>query len=432
VVDAAEVGDHHAILPTGKTPDPGRLSPDERRLFDLVARRFLAALSPDAWFDVTTLVVAVPPASRLPDPLVAPLRFRARGRVCRQAGWREVDPPAKGKEIDLPAVEQGAAASTVQARVVDGQTRPPRPFTDATLLGAMETAGRTLDDAELARAMRHAGLGTPATRAEIIKTLVIREYIARRGRDLRATPRGASLIDAVPDPLLKSAELTGRWEARLAAIAERREDRARFMADIHDQLRTVVAAFAGAPPPVLAGEAPPSGEPVGPCPRCGEPVREDRRGFCCSAGDACGFIVFKSMSGRAISARMVRQLLAHGQTPVVKGFKSKKTGKAFEAGLRIEEGRAAFWFPNDRRRSSSEPEASAVAAAPAPPEEVAPPGSPVGMACPSCGTGRLIEGRSAWGCARWRDGCRFTLAYEVDGRRLDPAEAVQRILEGVG
>src|SRR5690606_20534959 len=101
-VDADEVGDHHAIVPTGRTPDPSRLQPDEKRIFDLVARRFLAALSPDAAFDLTTLVVAVDPPGALPVGVAAPLRFRARGRVCLEEGWRAVDPPPKRKETDLP------------------------------------------------------------------------------------------------------------------------------------------------------------------------------------------------------------------------------------------------------------------------------------------------------------------------------------------
>ncbi len=213
VVDAAEVGDHHAILPTAKDPRDARLNPDEKRIYDLVARRLLAALSADALFDLAEIVVAVPPRGALPPEITAPLRFRAKGRVRVQAGWQAVDPPPKRKEVDLPAVVDGDEAWARDPEVVEGQTRPPSPHSDASILGAMENAGKDLEDAELKRAMRSAGLGTPATRAAILDTLIKRQFIERAGKVLRATDRGRSLIDAVPVEELKSAELTGRWEA---------------------------------------------------------------------------------------------------------------------------------------------------------------------------------------------------------------------------
>jgi DNA topoisomerase-3 len=491
VVDAAEVGDHHAILPTGRTPDPARLDPDERRVFDLVARRLMAALSGDAIFDATTLVVQVPAAGPLPAGVPA-LLYRARGRVCREQGWRAVDPPGKSREVDLPNVDRGDAARAVDARVLEEKTRPPRPYNDSTLLGAMETAGKTLDDEALKRAMRHAGLGTPATRAAILETLLGRRYVERQGRDLRATDRGGALIDAVPLDELKSAELTGRWEARLAAIAEGRDGRPAFMHDVGIHVREVVAAIASAAPPPAEVSAKEPTPPLGPCPACGTPVREGPMVYACETGRGCAFVVFKTMSQRKISTRMVRQLLKDGRSEAVKGFKSK-AGKPFDAALEWREGKVQFAFlprsaeegrgmvgggaerggavggegaagrgggaagdatrpgrgrgapheagdewekpprggRDDARRGAVEqvpPNPTVGGRGRAPIATAVPSPSPVGLACPSCGDGRTVRGRSAWGCSRWREGCGFLLPFIERGETLSDAEAHARIV----
>jgi DNA topoisomerase-3 len=410
VVDATEVGDHHAILPTGRVPDAGRLDPDEKRVFDLVARRLLAALSPDAVFDLTTLIVAVPTDAALPPEIESPLKFRARGRICREEGWRAIDPPGKSREVDLPPVERGDAAKAVKTAVTEGATRPPRPYTDSTLLRAMETAGRALDDEALKRAMRNAGLGTPATRADILQTLLDRTYIERKARDLRATDRGKSLIGAIPLAELKSAELTGRWEARLAAIADGHESRPGFMAAVAEHTAAIVAAIRAAEPPAPEVSDKEPAAILGNCPACGKPVREGRMVYGCETGRECAFVVFKSMAKRAISARMVKQLLAKGRTDAIKGFKSK-AGKPFDAGLEWKDGKVSFWFPER------------VAEAPKP-------ASPVGLACPKCGAGHVVRGKAAWGCDRWREGCRFVVPFEVDGRARTEADAVRVILGG--
>ena len=165
-------------------------------------------------------MVEVPPhPDRTLDPMIEhptgePLRFRARGRICTHEGWRAVDPSQE--EIGgLASLEADQDAQVQDAQVDPGQTRPPRPFNDASILKAMETAGRRLEEVELKRALRGAGLGTPATRAAILQTLTQRGYVQRDGKHLRGTDRGRALIDAVPINELKSAQLTGTWEARL-------------------------------------------------------------------------------------------------------------------------------------------------------------------------------------------------------------------------
>ena len=436
VVDADEVGDHHAILPTDRPPSPGRLSPDEKRVYDLVVRRTVAALLPDAVFDSTTLVVEITPeaGAPLPEGVEAPLRFRARGRVCREAGWQAVDPPKARRDTELPPVQDGDEAVATEVRTPEGQTRPPRPYDDASLLKAMETAGRALDEAALRRALKGAGLGTPATRAAILQTLLDRKYVVRDGRALRATEAGRALIAALPTDSLRDAALTGQWEARLSAMAEGRDDAHGFLRDVVDHVRSLVEAIAtqGVLAPV-GEDTREAGPSLGPCPACGTPVRARGPVYTCETGRSCPFVVFATMSGRAVSARMVKALLRDGRTDVVKGFRSKRTGKTFDAGLVVRDDHTVgLWFadappadPSTAERSPADPSPAVPMAPPA----AAPVSSdPVGMPCPACGEGRLVAGRAAWGCSRWREGCGWTLAFtDPSGQRLSGADAVDRV-----
>ncbi|MBL8617147.1 MAG: DNA topoisomerase 3 [Deltaproteobacteria bacterium] len=398
VVNAEEVGDHHAILPTGVMPDVERLPADHKRIYDLIARRLLAALSGDAVFDVTALVFEVVTVAPIPESLPAPPQLRARGRVCREEGWQAVDPPGRRGDRSLPLLTVGDALLVRDAEATEAQTRPPKPHNDATLLARMEGAGRELSDAELKRALRGAGLGTPATRAEVLKTLLKRQFIVRAGKDLRATPLGVALIAAVPVPALKSPELTGRWEARLSAVAEGKEARARFMADVATWTSELVDAIRGATPPPVAARAL-DGPVVGPCPRCGAAVHAEGGRFCCGAA-GCGFQIWGTVAGRKLSPRMVKQLLVDKKTPSVKGFKSK-AGKAFEAGLRLnDELKVVFDF--------GDPEGPIGA-------------PPVGL-CPRCG-GPVREGRGRFACGG--EGCSFVVWGSVAERALSGAEVGQ-------
>lgn len=388
VINAAEVGDHHAILPTDRVPNSHGLSPDEKRVYDLVARRFLAALSENALFDVAKLVLQIPPKEgvSLPDGVRAPLSFRARGRMCVQAGWQAVDPPKKRADTELPLLKDGDPVLCASAEHKAGQTKPPQHHNDASILKAMEGAGRSLDDAEAKRAMRQSGLGTPATRASILGTLERRGFIERKGKHLLGTDRGRALIAAVPIEELKSAELTGRWEARLSKVAEGKETRARFMAAVRDRTGHIVRAIAEAepPPPEEVHDDRPV---IGECPICQSPVREGKGAFSCAKGRACTFVIFKTIAKRKVSLRSAKQLLKDGKTPVLKNFKSKK-GKAFEAALKLDEtGRVTFDFPPRERPNPATAK------------------DPAGMMCPNCGMGRIMRGRSGWGCDRWREGC---------------------------
>lgn len=325
-VDDAEVGDHHAILPTGNDPRRANLSPDEKRIFDLVARRLLGAFAGDAVFAVAQVVVAV-----------GADRLHARGRTELEKGWRAIDPPATAsKERLLPAVEVGDVAKVKTVKAVKGQTRPPVPHTEGTLLGAMERAGDDLDDQELARAMKARGLGTPATRAAIVETLIARGYVVRDQNQLTPSPQGRALLHMLPAPELASPRLTGSWEARLLAIAERGEDVEAFRADVRAFVRQTCIAILGATPTEaarsMAAAVNQGGAALGQCPRCQAEVRARRFGWSCSG---CGLRIPDLVAKREVSARMAKALLVDGHTPVVKGFKSK-AGKDFSAALRLD------------------------------------------------------------------------------------------------
>jgi DNA topoisomerase-3 len=248
-VDDGKVTDHHAIIPTSRAA-PASLGRDERRLYDLVCRRLLAAWHRDYVYRATTLVTAVTDAA---EGRVD--RFHASGTTIVDLGHRALDlgeDDAKKKkreqEVVLPKVEARELVRFVEGRGIAKKTEPPKRLTEATLLTAMEHAGRTLDDEELARAMKDSGLGTPATRASIIETLLERAYIERQGKSLVATDKGVGLVAQV-HPKVKSPELTGEWEARLKRIERGQETLDTFVTAIGAFVREVVGdVFSAARP----------------------------------------------------------------------------------------------------------------------------------------------------------------------------------------
>jgi DNA topoisomerase-3 len=546
VVDDAKVHDHHAIIPTGKSVRSGALDRDEQRLFDLVARRFLAAFFPDAEFALTEAWIRVgaavagepapvfaaaetqpgevrpgpsrpgqarsgennpsqvpatdaepPIADSLPPP---PDRYFARGRVRLAAGWQAVagidgsaattrdrdhdrgrdDPDAEPGHV-LPPLAEGQPLDGTFTPVAKHTTPPPR-YSEATLLGAMESAGKAVDDEALRAAMKDCGLGTPATRAAIIETLLKRDYIVRTRQQLVPTALGVALIEALPVASLASPELTGAWEARLARIARGEDARAAFMADITRYVTEMVDAIRGASPPANhAGPGSPAGPPVGRCPRCGAGVVERPREFACT-GD-CGFTMRNRVASRAISAALAGVLLERRRSQPLRGFRSK-AGKPFAATLVLEDdGELRFAFgdaapahgPDDAepaaapdatprprkrpaplRRSGGTGTASHATSAPrrkpaetatrsprrkpagsAVPATSAPRRQPAGsdaaspaLGCPRCHQGTLITGSRGWGCSRWRDGCRFVIWFETAGRRLSAAQLRDLVVRG--
>jgi len=360
VVNDAKVSDHHAIIPTDVEHDLDQFSPDERRVFDLVARRFLAVFHPPARYARTTVVTEVEDE-----------RFRTRGKVTLEAGWRgvyglEADADSKerqgedeseGDARELPELQQGQAVRCVAAEREDKETRPPPRYTEATLLSAMETAGKLIDDEGLREAMKESGLGTPATRAETIETLIRREYVERVGRDLQATPKGLQVITMLEAHKLTSPELTGDWEKKLADIEHGRGDRMAFMTEIQEFARETVEQIAALDREKLRPER----AELGLCPRCGavsgEIIRENSRAFGCTSWKSreetgCGFVIWKRVASRNLTPELARQLIEEGRTrDVLSGFRSKN-GKPFRARLVLNaDGKTEFEFPAPREQS---------------------------------------------------------------------------------
>ena len=383
VVDDHKVTDHHALLPTTQVPPADRLGEDERRVYQLVVRRFLAALLPAASYDETVVVTEV-----------AGETFRSRARVLVVAGWREVEPVVaaagragraqKGPRAgvgdetageaseadadagDIGSLQEGRESTCEDARLEQRQTKAPARYTEATLLRAMETAGRLVDDEALADAMRARGLGTPATRAAIIETLVKRGYVLREKRALVPTQRGEAVVGLAPAELCEPAT-TGAWEERLRAIESGRakakaflEDIAalttRIVGDVGRQERAVVAPAAPEAPVRPArtrratGSVPKEDAAIGVCPLCGGAIVEGRKGFGCSrwrpTDGACRWVLWKSVAGKQLTVTQARDLLSRGVTSrVLRGFRSK-AGTAFAARLQLERatGRVSFLF----------------------------------------------------------------------------------------
>src|ERR1017187_860586 len=244
-VDDSKVTDHHAIIPTTTRADKVSLSPEERKIYDLICRRLLSAWHDDHIWSVTTVITAI-----RNDAMVD--RYHTSGSVVRQIGWKVLDlAPARAKKVGPgaedgrgeqelpPGLSQGQPQDVLDAEVLKKKTRAPKRLTDGTLLTAMETAGKTLDEKELSDAMKETGLGTPATRASIIEVLLKREYIVRDGKSLEATDKGIRLIEVV-HPEVKSPVMTGQWEAYLKRIQRGDAQLGPFMHGIEDYVREVV------------------------------------------------------------------------------------------------------------------------------------------------------------------------------------------------
>ncbi|MCY1008688.1 DNA topoisomerase [Nannocystis pusilla] len=259
-VDDARVTDHHAILPTAKSAGEG-LTAHEQKIYDLICRRLLAAWHEDYVYSATTVITTITSAD---EPAIVD-HYESRGTAIQKHGWKVLEvghgkSPAKprGKaaanETDpgdqaLPAgLARGQSQQVLEAKALEKQTRPPPRHTEATLLTAMETAGRTLEEKELSDAMRDLGLGTPATRAQIIETLLRREYTIREGKSLAATDKGIYLISVV-HPDVKSPAMTGEWEAKLKRMSRGEGDLPTFMAAIESFVTEVVGRVTGLSPP---------------------------------------------------------------------------------------------------------------------------------------------------------------------------------------
>ena len=338
VVNDKKVEDHHAIIPTRSEHKLEKMKEDEIKIFDLVARRFLAVFHPEAVFERTRV-----------ETTVEEHIFRTSGRVLLVAGWKAVygeeamTPTAEeedsGGDQSLPALRQDEAVDTVEVAALRKETQPPRRFSDASLLAAMEGAGKDIGDAELREAMKDSGIGTPATRASIIERLIDVGYIERDGRALHATEKGVQVVSLLGEHPLTSPELTGDWERRLGLIEHGEDSRNAFMSDI-ERFTTETVAELDKLKDVRIERA-----NLGPCPVCGRDVIENRKGYSCWTKDdpGCGFVIWKKKAGKILPVSVVKELMATGKTAkAVTGFRGR-SGRTFRAKLRLEQGDDGKW-----------------------------------------------------------------------------------------
>lgn len=334
VFDDAKITDHHAIIPTGKRAEMDKLPPDERALFDLVARRLIASLYPEHIYDSVRILTRAEG-----EP------FESLGREVKQIGWKAVyadAPTGKTKKTDedtqtLPALTEGETYPVSDVKVKADKTKPPAPHTDASLLAAMEHAGREIEDETLRESMKDSGLGTPATRAAIIERLLQVSYASRKGRAIHATEKGIKLIAVVPEDIA-SPETTGRWEKALSDIAAGSMQPDRFLEGIQRLSASLVKSAAEAPGDVAFEREERRGKRGGKrtgstaakvgatCPVCGQgEVLENSKAFYCSRWkDGCGLKIWKDAAqkagGPALTAKLVALVLEEGRVRGSTGF----------------------------------------------------------------------------------------------------------------
>ncbi len=407
VFNNVKVTDHHAIIPTGTPPAPS-MSRDEKLVYDLIARRFIAVFYPDCQVLLTTILGSS-----------AKVKFKVSGKQIVEPGWRVVignasstsDAKADADETlsilpDFKVGEMGAHEPILAQK----QTSPPKLYTEATLLRAMETAGKQVDNEELRSLMKQNGIGRPSTRAAIIETLFKRRYISKERKNLVPTLTGLRLIDTIKTPLLKSVEMTGLWERRLRQIESGEYTTDQFIAEMRTMVSEVIQNVISdtqtprfeSLPDVAADARPSTKTPSSKqtaksqqmiCPSCGKPILKGNKAWGCSGfKDGCRVVVPFIAYGKKLTENQVAALFAKGETTLMKGLDvdgSKQDGKlAFDSSFGL------IVKPVESRR----PDVSS-------------------LTCPRCG-GQILEGRNAWGCSGYKSGCRFLVPYVFLGKKL--------------
>lgn len=368
IFNNAKISDHFAIIPTSL--EPKDLSEAEAKLYDLVTKRFLAIFYPAAEFLVTTRITRVES-----EP------FKTEGKVMVNPGWQTVygkEAQADGADDDstLIAVESGEPVLAKEVKVVANQTRPPARFNEATLLSAMEGAGKLVEDEELREAMSAKGLGTPATRASVIEGLVFENYLQRVGRELHPTAKAFSLITLLRGlkvPELTSPELTGDWEFKLRQIEQGKLKRNTFMEEIAAMTRHLVEQAKSHRGETIGGDF---STLKSPCPKCGGVVQETYKKFQCQK---CDFALWKILAGRQFETAEMEELITRREVGPLQGFRSKM-GRLFNANIKLtDEFEMKFDFGNDSEEGAEEVDFS---------------GQESLGKCPRCGSGVFDHGMS--------------------------------------
>lgn len=383
IFDDKKVTDHHAIIPTDKRAELSSMSAEEKAIYLMVIRQFLASLMPDCIKDQTEVISTF-----------GTHPFRSFGSIITSAGWRDI----YGIEADdaiqtLPKMAEKDPVTHQKMKAAEKKTKAPPLYTEASILAAMETAGKTIEDEELRQAMKHCGLGTPATRAQIIERLISVSYIIREKNKLIPTPKGIQLIGYIQDKALLSAELTGEWEMKLNQMSSKSYQRTTYMDEIKAFAKDIVDNVKNSTQAAVGQIT----NPVGNCPICNAIVSETKMAFSCSAWRTtqCDFKIWKVIAGKPITDTHAKTLLKSGKTKVIKGFKSRE-GNSFDAALVLKDNKVSFEFDNTKNS--------------------------IGL-CPNC-NGQVVERKVAYGCENWKStGCNFVIWKESSGKTITKEEA---------
>ena len=340
-VDNAKVTDHHAIIPTGEPPTG--MSADETTIYQMVVNRFIEAFSPDS--EEERMQVRFTDGTNI-----------FTWKACRQIslGWKAVQ---KGKEVEaekkedsdeqvlssLPNLTEGEYLPILNVEITEHKTKPKPLYTEATLLSAMENAGKEVEDAESKKAMAACGIGTPATRANIIETLILRDYIRRDKKSIIPTEKGLAVYEIVKDKKIANAEMTGSWELALAAIETGKMPSDKFSQGINSYVGTICEELLSLTPEQKS-------YPVYRCPKCGQQSVGIYAKVAKCRHETCGFHVFREVCGIHLSEDNIRDLISSGRTPIFKGLTSK-AGKKFNARLVLKDDyTTTFEFEQNKKR----------------------------------------------------------------------------------
>ncbi|WP_053971093.1 type IA DNA topoisomerase [Mangrovimonas sp. ST2L15] len=396
VFNDKKVTDHHAIIPTGMEAS---LPYNQQQVYDIITRRFIAVFYEDCTVSNTTVTGNA-----------AKILFKATGKEILKKGWRVVfeNPDVKEKEPDiLPTFEKGEKGPH-ELSFLEKETKPPRQFTEASLLRAMETAGKQVDDEELRDLMKENGIGRPSTRANIIETLFKRKYIKRNKKQVLPTVTGIQLIDTIQNDLLKSAELTGSWEKQLKDIEKGEYSAAAFIKNMKRMVDALVyevrsettranisQAMVVKNRAVKAEKVKAAGILNEDCPKCQKAkLLKGKTAYGCSGyKSGCDFVLPFSFMGKKISEKQWIRLLQKGSTVNLKGFKAD--GGNVEGLLRFDEN---FKLKLEPKKGAVKKKASTDANV---------------LACPKCQKGTVIKGKTAYGCSAYKSGCDFKVDFDV-------------------
>ncbi|MFZ6051570.1 type IA DNA topoisomerase [Halocola ammonii] len=407
VFNDEKVTDHHAIIPTGV--QPGNISLREKQVFDIIARRFIAVFYPVCTVSNTTVLGKVEKVD-----------FKATGKQILEPGWRELYPKKKKADKDgkskkdgpqeMPKFEEGESGPH-SPDLQEKQTTPPKYFTEATLLRAMETAGKQVEKEELRELMKENGIGRPSTRANIIETLFKRNYITKVKKRIEATPTGIELIDTIGNDLLKSAELTGVWERKLRLIEKGefdpqtfREEMQQMVAELTQEVRSakakpITAVSATKEPNTKKRKADNSGQPV--CPKCkkGEILKGKKAYGCSNFNNGCDFLIPFSIRGKKLPKKQVDRLIEKGSTIKLSGFGKK--GENLKGKLVFDD---SFNIVFEEENENP-------------------------IACPDCGGTDFLKGSTAYGCANYKSGCSFKIPFELAPNGLEKVEMTESFVK---